>query len=124
MAETNVGNLSRDFERATRRRLARDLLETFEVTVPFHHYKLNHIVLRQRPIPLPHDVYGYMAGWPKAFYLRVLGSDDGCLARAWWAACTSEPWYSRHPVHHWINAGHQVTPVRLYGDDVEHVKKR
>ena len=117
------GNLSRDFERATRRRLGEDLLRTYDVTVPFHHYKLNHLVPRQHPIFLPHEVYGYMARRPDAFARRVLGSKDGRHARAWWESCSSEIWYSQHPARHWINAGHNVTPVRLYGDDVEHVKK-
>ena len=71
------GNLSRDFERATRRRLGDNLLQTYDVTVPFHHYKLNHLVSRQHSIFLPHEVYGYMARRPDAFAARVLGTKDG-----------------------------------------------
>ena len=120
---TRPGNLARDFMRATRRRLGEDLLQPFNVTVPHHHYKLNVVVPRQHPILLPHEVYGFMARWPDAFALRVLGSKDGCLARAWWASASSEAWYSQHPARHWIDAGHNVAPLRLYGDDVQHVQK-
>ena len=112
------GNAARDFGRHCQRRYC--LPQPYFIDIPIRDGKSNQLSTRQHPLFLPHEIYAYVGKKAGAggFEDRVIGR--GNSAADWWSACGKEEWFIDHPAKRLLDAGCKITPIRIYGDDVEH----
>ena len=116
------GNAARDFRRRVMRKLCckEKFPPIFAAKLPFAHPTDTGVVWHDQHMCLPHELFGFLYGFPEEFEARLKsGGSSSC--RQWWEQAQSSPWYCAHACRAEVESDASlILPCRLYGDDAQY----